>query len=84
MNKLPTISELIDPTLIVLSSNGPLSHRDIEVKIVELLGIPAHLRALIHSGKRTELNYRLSWARTKCKTLGLIVKKDGGMWCINN
>ena len=82
MNKLPTISELVEPTVKVLSSFGPLNHREIEIKIVELLGIPQNLRALVRSGSRTELNYRLSWARTKCKTQGLIVKNSDGMWSL--
>jgi restriction endonuclease Mrr len=84
MNKLPTISDLVEPTVKVLSTFGPLNHRDIEINIVELLGIPNHLRSLVRSGSRTELNYRLSWARTKCKSQGLIVKNIDGMWSASN
>ena len=83
MEKLPTISELVEPTVKVLKSFGPMNHRQIEQKIVDLLEIPDHLRSLVRTGSRTELNYRLSWARTKCKTEGLIIQNEKGIWTVN-
>ena len=80
MDKLPTISELVEPTVKVLTSFGPMNHREIEKRIVDLLEIPDHLRSLVRTGSRTELNYRLSWARTKCKSEGLIRKNEKGIW----
>jgi restriction endonuclease Mrr len=82
MDKLPTISELVEPTLKVLTLFGPMNHREIEKRVVEMLEIPEHLRLLVRTGSRTELNYRLSWTRTKCKSEGLITRGERGIWSI--
>jgi len=80
MKNLPKIAELLEPVLVILNENGPLSHQQIESKIVARLEIPEDLRHLVRSGKRTELNYRLSWARTKAKNLGYVVREESGLW----
>jgi restriction endonuclease Mrr len=82
MNDLPKIAELIVPILATLNENGPLNHQKIESKIVADLEIPNNLRHLLRSGNRTELNYRLSWARTKAKNLGYVIRDDSGLWKI--
>lgn len=82
MNDLPKIAELIVPILATLNENGPLNHLKIESKIVADLEIPNNLRRLLRSGNRTELNYRLSWARTKAKNLGYVIRDDSGLWKI--
>ena len=82
MNTLPKIAELVVPVLRVLNDNGPLNHKHIESKIVEMLGIPNDLRNVLRLGNRTELNYRLSWARTKAKNLGYIEKQSSGVWIL--
>ena len=82
MDELPKIAELIVPILATLNENGPLNHQKIESKIVADLEIPNNLRRLLRSGNRTELNYRLSWARTKAKNLGYVTREDSGLWKI--
>ena len=83
MNRLPSPSELMIPLLTTIKENGgKLQHKEMEVHVVKLLGIPESLRNQVRSGKRTELNYRLSWARTKAKGLGYLEKLGGGNWSL--
>ena len=84
MEQLPKFQELI-PTLVkVLSVAGrPMTNLEIEGAVIEELVIPARLVELIHSGKRTELQYRLGWARTKAKSDGLILSPARETWTIS-
>jgi len=82
MNTLPKISDLLEPVLRVLDMSGPLKAPSIESKVIDLLHIPIELSNQKRSGKRTELNYRLCWARTKAKNLGYVERHDLGQWQI--
>jgi hypothetical protein len=84
MSELPNISSLVLPIVALLKSHGPLGHKAIEKEIIEYLSIPASLSQLKRTGNRTELNYRLSWARTKAKTLGYIERETTGVWSITD
>jgi len=84
MEQLPKYQELI-PTLVkVLADAGkPLSNSEIEIRVIRELNIPEELSAIVHSGKRTELQYRLAWARTKAKKDGLIGSPARETWTFN-
>ena len=83
MTKLPSPSELLIPMITAINVNGgQLHHKEIEIHIADSLQIPDSLRTLIRSGRRTELNYRLSWARTKAKNLGYLEKLSAGNWSL--
>lgn len=82
MHTLPKISDLLEPLLRVLSESGPMKAPSIESSIVGVLNIPNDLRSTLRSGKRTELNYRLCWARTKAKNLGYVERQASGHWQI--
>jgi len=85
MEELPKYQELILPLLKVLTKAGkPISNVDIESAIVQELQIPVSLSSIIHSGNRTELQYRLAWARTKAKSSGLITSPKRETWTIKN
>ena len=85
VEQLPKYQELISPLLKVLTRAGkPISNTEIEAAIIEELQIPVSLSSSIHSGKRTELQYRLAWARTKAKSSGLIARPQRETWSINN
>jgi restriction system protein len=85
MEELPRYVELIEPLLKVLTEAGkPLSNSQIEAAIIKDLQIPASLSSHIHSGNRTELQYRLAWARTKAKSSGKIVSTKRETWSIKN
>jgi restriction endonuclease Mrr len=84
MDVLPKTSELMFPTLQVLKHKGPMKHSEIESAIVEVMSIPSYLRSEIRSGNRTELNYRLSWARSKAKSFGYVERDASGVWHITD
>jgi len=83
MIELPNHMMLIKPTLYILkTAQRDLSVKEIEEAIIKELEIPMHLAQKIHSGNRTELQYRLAWARTKLRSQGLIENPQKGKWKI--
>jgi len=71
--------------LLALASAGkPMSNSQIEDAVVADLKIPASLSTAIHSGNRTELQYRLAWARTKAKMSGWIESPTRENWMITS
>ena len=85
MEKLPKYQDLV-PTLVkVMSMTGrPLTNSEIEARVIQELAIPESLTKIIYSGKRTELQFRLAWARTKAKSAGLISSPARETWRIVN
>lgn len=85
MEALPKSQELVSPLIAVMAAAGkPLTNTEIESAIIEKLQIPASLVSVIHSGNRTELQYRLAWARTKAKSLGKIESTKRETWTIKS
>jgi restriction system protein len=85
MDQLPKYQDLIAPMIRVLKAAGrPLSNSEIEAGVIAALGIPTHLSSVIHKGKRTELQYRLAWARTKAKSSGLMESPARETWASTN
>lgn len=83
MEQLPNYQDLLPALVKVISAAGnPLSNSEIEKKVIQELSIPTALTEIIHSGKRTELQYRLAWARTKAKSEGLISSPARETWTI--
>ena len=84
MEKLPRYQELIEPMLVFLRShNGPASNKTIDEAVAKELDIPQNLLLEIHTGKRTEFQYRMAWARTKAKSDGKITSPKRETWKIN-
>ena len=84
MEQLPKYQELIPALVKVLSASGrSMTNTEIEGAVIKELAIPAELAEVIHSGKRTELQYRLGWARTKAKSDGLILSTARETWSIS-
>ena len=83
MENLPRYQELIEPMIVFLKGhNGPASNRIIDEAVANALGIPLALLSEIHSGKRTEFQYRMAWARTKAKSDGKITSPKRETWQI--
>jgi len=81
MEALPRYQEMIEPMVGLLCNAGkPLTNSEIEQGIINQLGISIELASLIHSGKRTQLQYRLAWARTKAKSLGYVSSPARETW----
>ena len=84
MEKLPRYQELIAPMLDFLKThNGPASNLEINDAVARLLDIPSSLLAEIHSGNRTEFQYRMAWARTKAKSDVKIISSKRETWQIH-
>jgi restriction system protein len=83
MDKLPRYQELIQPLLAFLAEQGgPVNNNEIDKAVARILEIPQHLLTEIHSGKRTEFQYRMAWARTKAKSDGKISSPKRETWKI--
>jgi restriction endonuclease Mrr len=81
MNELPKSQHLVEVVVeAIKSNNGEATLIQIESYVIEKLSIPEALVQILHSGTRSELAYRLAWARTKAKSAGLIVKAGNGNW----
>lgn len=81
MTKLPSPSELAPVVVEVIRELGGTAHfKDIEKAVLKKLDLSTELASQVRSGKRTEFAYRLSWARTKCKSEGLITNSGSGIW----
>lgn len=81
MSELPKASELVGPLVEILkAAKQPLSVQEIERQMADSLQIPEELRSVKRIGNRTEFNYRLSWARTRAKNLGLIQRTSSKFW----
>lgn len=80
---LPSSSELLQPILYVLEElGGEADTSTIEAHVVRHLNISPELVSRVRVGKRTELGYRLSWARTRGKNLGFLEKKGNKKWAL--
>jgi restriction endonuclease Mrr len=83
MHGLPKQSDLVEAMLAYMKSVGGNAHfKEIESGVIKSLQISASEASKVRSGSRTELAYRLSWARTKCKEQGLIQNIGNGVWQI--
>ena len=85
MNQLPKYQDMIPALIKVLADAGrPLKNLEIEQRVIKELNIPDFLYQQIHSGKRTELQYRLGWARTKAKSDGFIASPARETWTVTS
>jgi len=64
---------------------GSGSIEEINEKCVELRGLTEEQQAVQEKrGNRSEVEYRLAWARTLAKALGLIVNSERGVWALTD
>ena len=78
---MPTSRELEQAVVSVLiSQNGTLSNEDISRQVIALLQIPTDVQEVMHSASRTELEYRLAWARTRASRKRLVERVARKTW----
>lgn len=84
--ELPKFENLFQIILEVLRLFDGIANSDeIETKVAEMLELPEDVRYAIHNaseGYRTELGYRLAWARYYLKRAGLIENPKRSIWCL--
>lgn len=85
-DRVPTFDELMNPLLKALQSlGGSGSIEEIYTKTVELLALPETVIAQLHDpdkSTQTEVGYRLAWARTYLKKVGLLENSTRGVWSL--
>lgn len=82
---VPSHKDLFNPLLKALQElGGSGSIDEITQKVIDLESIPDDVAEILHSegGSRTELEYRLAWARTYLKKYGLLDNPNRGVWII--
>lgn len=84
---MPTHDELMNPLLRALRElGGSGSVDEIYEKVAESLGASEEILSQPHNsetGNRTEIEYRLAWARTYLKKYGLLENSERGVWAIS-
>lgn len=79
---VPSYDRLLWPTIEALRSlggSGALS--EINERVVELATFSPAQQAVLHGdGPQTEIEYRLAWARTYLKMMGLAENSSRGVW----
>lgn len=67
--------------LRILGGSGSIE--EINEECVKIRGLSEEQQAVPHPrGSRTEVQYRLAWARTLAKALGLITNSERGVWAL--
>lgn len=82
--KAPSFAEMMWPTLQALkNTDGSASNQELLSRVVQLMGLSEEVQNLPHgSGPRTEVDYRLLWARTYLRKVGAIENSERGVWSI--
>ena len=83
-SRVPSTKELLNPTLEAIHDLGAnASIADVANRVKDLLVLPPDVTNIPHGNeKRTELEYRLAWARTYLRMYGLIENSGRGTWSL--
>jgi restriction system protein len=83
---LPKYHELILPTLRAVEAlGGSGSITEIEEMVLSNEGYSDEQLAILHNnGPRTEIGYRLAWARSYLKSMGLLTNSARGVWALTD
>lgn len=84
--EIPQYTDLFNPLLKALHElGGSGSNEEINNKVIELQNYPTEMVDILHGdGPRTEIEYRLAWAKTYLKKYGIIENSGRGIWAIIN
>lgn len=79
---VPSFEKMMKPILKVLSEAGQALDNDtIDAKVENILNLPDQIRTIPHgNGRRTEVSYRIAWAKTYLKKYGWIYNPSRGFW----
>src|SRR5713226_6724916 len=81
---VPSFKELMWPSLEALkSTGGSASNQELLTRVIQIMGLPEEIQNAPHGdGPRTEVEYRLLWARTYLRKVGAIDSSERGVWSI--
>ena len=78
---MPTSDELEKTLLLLMSkSNKSLNNDEMLIAVSNYLFLSPKLYEIRRNDGRSELKYRMAWARTHAKEKGLIVNKGKSIW----
>ena len=82
VSEVPPIGRLLEPALSALArQGGTCTNEEMHAAVVEALGLsPEQVRELHGTTSRTEVEYRLGWARTRLRQEGLIEVVEKKRW----
>ena len=83
---VPQYNEMIYPTLLAVGElGGSASIGEIAETVVKREGFSEAQQAVLHhNGPETEIAYRLAWARTHLKGMGLLTNSARGVWTLTD
>lgn len=81
---VPPYQVFLWPTLqAVIDLGGSASIAELDSAVIEREEISNNVQSVLHSGgPTTELQYRLAWARTYLKGMGLLTNSQRGVWSV--
>jgi restriction system protein len=81
-SSIPPYSDLLWPTLCAVRELGHSAKlEEIDERVVETQGFSYEQLAVLHKdGPRSEIEYRLAWARTYLKGIGALANPARGTW----
>lgn len=81
---IPKYDELLNPTFQAIRRlGGSASITEIEEEVIKSLNLSDADVSQPHDERRTEVEYRLAWARTYLKIYGLLENSKRGVWSIS-
>jgi restriction system protein len=83
---VPQYNEMLHPTLLAVAElGGSASIGEIVETVVKREGFSNAQQAVLHNnGPETEIGYRLAWARTHLKGMGLLANSVRGVWALTD
>jgi len=80
--EIPTYNELLWPTLTAVRALGHTAKLDeINERVIEAQGFTDEQMSVLHkNGPRSQIEYRLAWARTYLKGMEALVNPSRGTW----
>jgi len=83
---IPTARKMLWPALrAVAALDGSARIDEIDQTTIELERFTEEQQAVLHGeGPRTEIGYRLAWARTHLKLIGLLENSARGVWSLTD
>jgi restriction system protein len=81
---VPPYFDLLWPALKAANElGGSASNQELDATVVAREGYPEAVQQIPHKdGPTTELQYRLAWARTILKNMGLLTRSGRGVWSV--
>jgi restriction system protein len=86
MTKVPTFEQLMNPLITALRDlGGSGSIDEIYERVIQNLKLSEDVLAVLHdpeASNKTEVQYRLAWARTYLKKYGVLTNSTRGIWAL--